>query len=141
MPKTVNLSKVKTSPRQKRAKKAVSVLRESFSEEVNISRELNEEIWSKGMQNPPNKITVENEDGTLYPTEISSESRSQEETEESESEEETGSTDYDEIVSRTIDEAKSMTDELEDPDFEALIEAEESNKDRKTLKEWFESQK
>lgn len=141
MPKTVNLSKVKTSPRQKRAKKAVSVLRESFSEEVKISRELNEEIWSKGMQNPPNKITVENEDGTLYPTEISSESRSQEETEESESEEETGSTDYDEIVSGTIDEAKSMTDELEDPDFEALIEAEELNKDRKTLKEWFESQK
>lgn len=140
MPKTVNLSKVKASPRQKRSKKAVSLLRESFSEDVKISSELNEKIWSKGMQNPPTKITVENEDGTLYPTKISSETHSQEETEQPESEE-SDSTDYEEVVSGTIDEAKDMTQKMEEPDYEALIDAEESNKDRKTLKEWFESQK
>jgi len=141
MPKTVNLSRVKASPRQKRAKKAVSILRESFSEEVKVSQELNEEIWSKGMQNPPSKITVENEDGVLYPREMPETTQDQETTETSKTEEKSDSTDYSQIVSGTIDEAKDKTEELEDPDFEALIEAEASNKDRKTLKEWFEAQK
>lgn len=141
MPKTVNLSRVKTAPRQKRAKKAVSILRESFSEDVKVSQELNEQIWSKGMQNPPTKITVENEDGILYPREMPETAHEQETTGSSETDEESGSTDYDDIVSGTIDEAKESTEELEDPDFEALINAEASNKDRKTLKEWFEAQK
>lgn len=140
MPKTVNLSRVKTAPRQKRAKKAVSILRESFSEDVKVSQELNEQIWSKGMQNPPTKITVENEDGILYPREMPETTHEQETTETSETEE-SDSADYDDIVSGTIDEAKEKTEDLEDPDFEALIDAEASNKDRKTLKEWFEAQK
>lgn len=140
MPKTVNLSKVKASPRQKRAKKAVSILRESFSDNVKVSQELNEQIWSKGMQNPPSKITVENEDGVLYPREIPGTTQDQETTESSETQEES-SIDYEDIVSGTIDEAKERTEDLDDPDFEALIDAEASNKDRKTLKEWFEAQK
>ena len=139
MRKTVNLSRVKVAPRQKRAKKAVSILRESFSEEVKISRELNEEIWSKGMQNPPGKVTVEKEEGVLYPRERASKTTTSDETEEQKT---TGEDpEYEEIVSGTIDEAKEKAEELEDPDYEALIEAEASNKDRKTLKEWFEEQK
>jgi large subunit ribosomal protein L24 len=70
----------------------------------------------------------------------------QEETEEDEGEEqeaetEEASADYEKIVSGTISDAKDQIEELENPDFDALIEAEESNKDRKTFKEYLESQK
>jgi small subunit ribosomal protein S3 len=45
---------------------------------------------------------------------------------------------YDEIVSGTISDAKDMIDDLDDPDFEALIEAEEDNKNRTTFIDWLE---
>ncbi|MFB6292415.1 MAG: hypothetical protein ABEI58_03405 [Candidatus Nanohaloarchaea archaeon] len=48
--------------------------------------------------------------------------------------------DYDEIVSGTITEAKEALGELDDPDYEAALEAEKDNKNRKTLVEWLESQ-
>ncbi len=149
MRKTVSLSRAKIASRQNRAKKAVSVLRESFSEEVKISRELNESIWSKGIENPPAKVTVELEEGVLYPAETF-ESSTQDSTEKEDEEEideeseETASqsseeTDYSEIVDGTISDAKDRVTDLEDPDYEALIEAEEAGKDRKTLKEWLEN--
>jgi len=65
-----------------------------------------------------------------------------EETEdEEETEEESESSDYDEIVGGTIGDAKDSINEMESPDFDALIEAEKSNKDRKTMIDWLESQK
>lgn len=133
MHKTVNLSRVKASPRQKRAGKAVKLLKEAFDSDVKISPELNEHIWSRGMQSPPNKVTVEEENGTLYPVE---ELGQKQETVEKSAEEE-----YSEIVDGNIGDIKEEVNELKNPDFEALIEAEEEGKDRKTLKEWFESQK
>ncbi|MFB6199878.1 MAG: 50S ribosomal protein L24 [Candidatus Nanohaloarchaea archaeon] len=66
---------------------------------------------------------------------------SEAETEEDSDTESAGETDYEEIVSGTIDEAKQKVEELDEPEFDKLIEAEEANKDRKTLKEHFESQK
>ena len=45
---------------------------------------------------------------------------------------------YDEIVSGTISDAKDMIDDLEDPDFDALIEAEQDNKNRTTFIDWLE---
>ncbi len=47
---------------------------------------------------------------------------------------------YAEIVSGTITEAKDALNDMEEPDFEAALEAEKNNKDRKTLKEWLENQ-
>ena len=85
------------------------------------------------MQSPPNKVTVEEENETLYPVE---EPGQKQETVEKSAEEE-----YSEIVDGNIGDIKEEVNELENPDFEALIEAEEEGKDRKTLKEWFESQK
>jgi len=131
MPKTVNLSRVKASPQQKRAGKAVKLLRQAYNSEVKISKELNEEIWSRGMQNPPNKVKVENEDGKLFPVEDF----------ESEKPVETESIDYSSVVDGSIGDVKDEVSQIESPDFEALIEAEEEARDRKTLKEWFESQK
>ncbi len=46
--------------------------------------------------------------------------------------------DYSEVVQGTIDEVKEAVEDGADP--EKLLEAEESSKDRKTLKEWLESQ-
>ena len=148
MRKTVSLSRAKIASRQNRAKKAVSVLRESFHEEVKISRELNESIWSKGIENPPSKVTVELENGVLYPAEsFEASTDEQESTEEvDETQEEStddqaskGERDYSEVVDGTIGDVKDAVTEIEDPDYDALLEAEESGKDRKTLKEWLKN--
>ena len=149
MRKTVSLSKAKVASRQNRAKKAVSVLRESFDEEVKISGELNESIWSKGIENPPSKVTVELENGMLYPAESfedtteqeSTETEETDETQEDSAEDQTSEEerDYSEVVDGTIGDVKDAVTEMEDPDYEALLEAEEAGKDRKTLKEWLEN--
>jgi len=142
MRKTVNLSKTRAVSRQKRAKKAVSLLKENFSEDVKVSQELNQEIWSRGATKPPRKITVEEVEGVLYPVE---DIKKQETEKSSESVEEDtpsdSSEDYSEIVNENIGDVKEAVQEMEDPDYDKLIEAEEQGKDRKTLKEWFESQK
>lgn len=67
MKKTINLSRVRAEPRRKRAKKAVSIVKDSFEEEVKISRELNEQIWRQGIENPPQQVEVTLEDGKAYP--------------------------------------------------------------------------
>ncbi|MBC5793187.1 MAG: 50S ribosomal protein L24 [Nanohaloarchaea archaeon] len=63
----------------------------------------------------------------------------EEETEETEEEE--VEADYSEVVSQNIGDVKDSVQEMESPDYDALLEAEEDNKDRKTMKEWIESQK
>jgi hypothetical protein len=49
-------------------------------------------------------------------------------------------TDFEDILEGTVDEAKENIRNLENPDYEGLLEAEESGKDRKTLKDFIESQ-
>lgn len=145
MRKTVNLSRARAVSQQKRAKKAVSILKSEFSDDVKISNELNEEIWSRGAKKPPRKISVEETDGVLYPAdqveEIDASPSTETESDEEVDEETEDSEDYDEIVDSNIGEVKDLVNDLESPDYEALLEAEKAGKDRKTLKEWFESQK
>ncbi len=50
------------------------------------------------------------------------------------------STEYTEIVSGTITEAKEALNEMDSPDFESALEAEKSNKNRTTLVDWLEDQ-
>lgn len=50
----------------------------------------------------------------------------------------TDDTDYSEIVGKTVKEAKDAIRELENPDYEALLEAEAQGKNRKTLRTWIE---
>ena len=50
-------------PRWKRTKKAVKALREFLvkhmkSEDVSLSRELNEKVWHHGIKNPPHHVKV-----------------------------------------------------------------------------------
>ncbi len=47
---------------------------------------------------------------------------------------------YEEIVSGTITDAKDALGDMEDPDYEAALEAEKANKNRTTLTDWLESQ-
>jgi len=76
-------------------------------------------------------------------SEEESETEEQEADEEDEVEEETASeeVDYDEIVDGTISDAKEQIEELENPDYEALLEAEEDNKARTTFIDWLENKK
>jgi small subunit ribosomal protein S24e len=48
---------------------------------------------------------------------------------------------YSEIVDGTITDAKDAISDLENPDFDALIKAEEDNKNRTTFIDWLEGQK
>lgn len=60
------------------------------------------------------------------------------EEEEKESEEETEE-DHKEILSGTISEAKEKIEDMEDPDYEKLLETEKENKDRKGIKSYLEN--
>lgn len=50
-------------------------------------------------------------------------------------------TGYEDIVSGTINEAKDKLNDMDEPDYEAALEAEKSNKNRTTLIDWLESRK
>lgn len=50
----------------------------------------------------------------------------------------TDDTDYSDIVDKTVKEAKDAIRELENPDYEALLEAEAQGENRKTLRTWIE---
>jgi large subunit ribosomal protein L31e len=70
---TIPLDRVMISPRHKRAKRAVNVIREFAvkhmkSREVLISPELNLKVWERGIRNPPKKVKVKmerDEDGVV----------------------------------------------------------------------------
>jgi large subunit ribosomal protein L10 len=90
-------------------------------------------------------VELEEETEDEEAEESESEEPEDEETEQEEEteaeEDESEDVDYEEIVDQSIDDAKDSISELEDPDFDALIEAEEDNKDRKTFVDWLEDQK
>lgn len=121
-------------------------LEEREGEAVSVSPEVNSRIWENGIERPPAKLeveVVETSDGlraVLPGAEVEEpEEGEEDETEESE-DGETEDVDYEEIVSGTVSEAKEELQELDSLDWEAALEAEEENKDRKTLKEWIENQ-
>jgi large subunit ribosomal protein L24 len=68
---------------------------------------------------------------------------SEEETEEVEDSEDTADSeteaDYEEVVSGTIGDGKDELQSMEDPDYEAALEAEKDNKNRTTFVDWLES--
>lgn len=144
---TVNLSRARTYSRRKRAQKAMSILREQLEtnegEKVSISPEVNRKIWERGAEKPPSSIEVEvtesaGEKVAVLP-ESGTETTETEETSESETSD-TAEIDYEDLVSGTVSETKDAIKELDGPDYSAALEAEEANKDRKTLKEWLENQ-
>jgi len=77
--------------------------------------------------------------------EIVEEAEDEETTEEASSEDESSEEDveldYSDVVSGTIGDTKEAIEEMDSPDFDALISAEKEGKDRKTLIEFLESKK
>ena len=69
----VPLGKTRATSRRKRAPRAIRLIREFArrhmkAEEVKIAPELNEYIWSRGIEKPPRKVRVrmaKYEDGTV----------------------------------------------------------------------------
>ena len=60
---TLNLKELVRVPRKQRAPRAVRLIcsrvrRIMKAEEVKVSNEVNEILWSKGIEKPPRKITV-----------------------------------------------------------------------------------
>jgi large subunit ribosomal protein L31e len=60
---TMNLKDLVRVPRRQRAPRAVKLMisqakRIMKAEEVKVSSEVNEALWSKGIEKPPRKITV-----------------------------------------------------------------------------------
>ena len=60
---TVPLSRAWIGPKQRRAKRAVTILKEFTSkhmktDKVNIQKDVNEALWKKGIGSPPRKIQV-----------------------------------------------------------------------------------
>lgn len=122
----------------------MKVLREEVEnrvgDTVSISPEVNRKIWENGAENPPKSLEIEVEDTTDGKTVVlSGQEEDLEKVQEQETEEEAGEAeDYSEIVSGTVSEAKNSIQDMENPDYEAVLEAEEEGKNRKTLKEWLE---
>ena len=60
---TVNLRDVWAAPRKQRAPKAVRILknfvkRRMKTEDVQVSNEINEAVWSRSIQKPPRKLKI-----------------------------------------------------------------------------------
>ncbi|WEL23958.1 30S ribosomal protein S3 [Candidatus Nanohalovita haloferacivicina] len=87
--------------------------------------------------------TEEDEETTEEePEESDTESEQESDQEEAEEQEETQETetDVEEIVSGTISDAKDAISEMEDPDYGAILQAEQANKNRTTFIDWLEGQ-
>ncbi|MBY6294266.1 30S ribosomal protein S3 [Nanohaloarchaea archaeon H01] len=110
--------------------------------EAEISKDEVREVFESG-DIPEVEEDEETEVPDEEPEEASeeSESKADEEAPEPDAEEAEEETDYEEIVSGTISDAKDELDDLDHPDFEAALEAEKEDKDRKTFKEWLENKK
>ena len=69
----INLGKVSLSPNNRRAKRAINMIREFtirhfHTSNIKINPEINLQIWEKGIRNPPKKLRVlitKKDDGTI----------------------------------------------------------------------------
>ncbi|MFQ3274915.1 MAG: small subunit ribosomal protein S3 [Candidatus Nanohaloarchaea archaeon] len=107
-------------------------------QEADVSKEEVREAFEKG------EVETETEEPEVEETSEESEeseSEADEETPEPDTESSEEEVDYEEIVSGTISDAKEELDDLDNPDYEAALEAEKDNKDRKTFKDWLENKK
>lgn len=79
------------------------------------------------------------EEETVEQEEVETEPTQQEEGAEETEEITKDDVNYEEIVSGTISDAKDDLQELDEPDYEAALEAEKGNKNRTTLVDWLET--
>ena len=100
----------------------VNEVRDAFEEKDEVEDDSEEEATSEEPED-------ESKAGEEAPEEDT------EEAEESEGDE----AEYEEIVSGTITDAKEAIEDMDNPDYEALLEAEENDKNRTTFVDWLET--
>lgn len=111
-----------------------------------IDEKVNRKIWENGAENPPRSIEVEiaeeDDETVVYLAEQETTSQASEqqttETGDESSDEETDE-EYREALEGTVAESKEAVEAMDNPNYDRLLEVEEENKDRKTMKEWLES--
>ena len=99
-------------------------VRDAF--EAREEEEENEEVAESHEPEESEEDTVDDEEAAEVDAEESDESEGDE-------------SEYEEIVSGTIGDAKDLIDELDDPDYGALLQAEQANKNRTTFVDWLEA--
>ncbi|MFB6145350.1 MAG: 50S ribosomal protein L24 [Candidatus Nanohaloarchaea archaeon] len=110
-------------------------------EELEVLEEDEENEMMQRMQQGESSLESSEEEIEEEVTEEVEETVETEEVEEETEEETETSEDYDDVVGGTISDAKDMIGDLDSPDWDALIEAEKSGKNRKTMIEYLENQK
>jgi len=106
-------------------------------EDFEYSEEVEE---TEAPETPDQEEVSEQDEEAEQDSDSEEEPETEEEEKEDESEEsEAPEVDYDEIVDNTISDAKDSLKDLDSPDYEAALEAEQENKDRKTFVEWLEN--
>ncbi|MFP4229801.1 MAG: 30S ribosomal protein S3 [Candidatus Nanohaloarchaea archaeon] len=104
-----------------------------------------EEVETSDITSEQVREAFEEIDGELEDFQASEEDESKMDEEKAEadseeSEEDEGDeSEYEDIVSGTISDAKDRIDDLDEPDYEALLEAEKDNKNRTTFIDWLEA--
>lgn len=109
--------------------------RDDFGE-IEVDEEEMEEALEEDDENEMMKQMQSGDSSVEEAVEEQEEEEETEETGEKESEEEPG--DYGDLVDENIGDVKDSLSEMDEPDYEAVLEAEKRNKDRKTLVEWLE---
>lgn len=112
---TINLSKVQLTPKRRRTKRAVNMIREFASrhmksEEIKIDAELNEELWSRSIRHPPRKVRVrltKDEDGVVTVSAYAEEAKEEEKPETKQV-----------AAAPTVEEAKPAAEEKVEPKIE-----------------------
>jgi ribosomal protein L31E len=164
---TVSLGKVRGASQNDKASKAIREIKRQISkrtdEEVRISSNLNEKIWSRGATNPPGSVEVqliEREDHLLVETadtdvgtavseeeveDVDEPSEPEQTDEEAEAEEEEREFSAipegvrETLKDGTIDEGKEAVQGLNKSDFELVLNFEEKHQNRKGMKKFLKS--
>ncbi|MFB6203227.1 MAG: 30S ribosomal protein S3 [Candidatus Nanohaloarchaea archaeon] len=120
-------------------------VRDAFEEldedelESDVEEETEEELKEEVEEAEEDLEEVEEEIEEIE-EEIEEEKGSRDSGEETEEEGSGASEDHETLVSGTIAEAKDQIQEMDDPDYGAILQAEEAGKNRKTFIEWLERQ-
>jgi len=139
---TINLSKAKAGSRNKRASRAMRILKEELKRQgednIKIDNSVNHAIWCRGGKKAPNKLEVQVIDRgqeswvSLPGEEVAAQVQAEKETEEVEEEE---TFDFDQA---TVDEVKQAVKDGKLAVKETL-EKERDKKNRKSLVSWLEA--
>jgi len=134
-------------PKERGIRKRKTVRGEIVSEET---QQLNLKVVSKGRKKLATLFGEEPEEEVEEETKEEVEEEKSEETEEEETEEaneeekeeqeETEEVNYEELTEKNTDEIKEEAKDFTEEQYKKLLEAEEQNKDRKTMKEWINKQ-